>query len=88
MLGRQADHVREIHVVDWSRERFTVPRHPAYRTSTDTFGAAVFQQPVHDRVHWASTETATAYAGHIEGAVRAGLSAAKTIARTVRGERR
>jgi len=33
------------------------------------------------RLHWASTETAPAYAGHVEGAIRAGLHAAEGIDR-------
>ncbi len=33
------------------------------------------------RLHWASNETAPAYAGHIEGAIRAGTLAADTIVR-------
>jgi monoamine oxidase len=32
-----------------------------------------------DRIHWASTETATEFAGHIEGAIRAGESAAARV---------
>ncbi|WP_234315233.1 NAD(P)/FAD-dependent oxidoreductase [Streptomyces globisporus] len=36
------------------------------------------RKPV-DRVHWAGTETATAYQGYIEGAVRAGERAAKEV---------
>ena len=67
---------RQIHVVDWSREQYTSPRAPSPRTTTGTYGHALFQEPVAGRVHWASTETATDFAGHIEGALRAGAAAA------------
>jgi monoamine oxidase len=81
MFGPPAARVREIHVADWSREAFTTPPHPAQPGLTSTFGAEIFQSPVHGRIHWASTETATAYSGHIEGAIRAGLSSANRITR-------
>ena len=79
IFGSAALQVQSTHVVDWSREVFTAPRRPAAHASPGTFGAPAFQQPLHDRVHWASTETATAYAGHIEGAIRAGLDAARAL---------
>lgn len=74
-----AHRVRSTHIVDWSREPYTAPRRPAAHASTRTFGAPAFQQSVHGRVHWASTETATAYAGHIEGAIRAGVDVAQRL---------
>lgn len=88
IFGTPAAAARDIHIADWSRERFTTPE-PHHRGSTATFGDDVFQKPAHDRIHWASTETATAYAGHIEGALRAGRRAAHAAAiglgvRTVR----
>ena len=71
---------RRIHVTDWSREGYTSPRVPSPRASTATYGHPLFQQAVAGRIHWASTETATDYAGHIEGAIRAGTQAARSIA--------
>ena len=85
MFGTAAAQVRSTQIVDWSREPFTAPRRAAAHASTRTFGAPAFQRPVHDRVHWASTETATAYAGHIEGAVRAGFDAARRLSAKQRG---
>lgn len=82
LYGRHASRPRELHITDWSRERFTMPRLVAPRAATTTYGAAVFQDAVHDRIRWASTETATAYAGHIEGALRAGLAAARAVVST------
>lgn len=67
LFGPRARRPRAVHTVDWSRERFTAPTGSATRRSTALFGAAAFQRPAHGRLHRASTETATAFAGHIEG---------------------
>lgn len=77
MFGARALTPAEVHVLDWSREPFTCPRDGGVVGNTSTFGARVFQQVVAGRIHFASTETATAYAGHIEGAIRAGVDAAR-----------
>ncbi|MBW3640986.1 MAG: FAD-dependent oxidoreductase [Actinobacteria bacterium] len=76
LFGAAASVPRQIHVVDWSRERYTSPTAPSPHTTTRTYGHALFQEPVAGRVHWASTETSAEYAGHIEGAIRAGAHAA------------
>lgn len=76
LFGAPASAPRSIHVVDWSRERYTSPGAPSPHATTRTYGHAAFQEPVAGRVHWASTETSTQYAGHIEGALCAGASAA------------
>ena len=76
LFGAGASTPRQIHVVDWSRERYTSPKAPFPNATTRTYGHALFQEPVAGRVHWASTETSPEYAGHIEGAIRAGAHAA------------
>lgn len=76
LFGARASAPRAVHVLDWSRERHTSPPSPSARATTGTYGHAVFQEPVAGRVHWASTETSTEHAGHIEGALRAGARAA------------
>ncbi len=68
-----------VDVADWSRERWTTPRRPSPQGSTGSYGHPLFQQAVAGRLHWASTETATQYAGHIEGALRAGSQAAAAV---------
>lgn len=77
MFGARALTPAEVHVLDWSRERFTCPAEGGIVRHTSAYGAQVFQQAVAGRMHFASTETATAYAGHIEGAIRAGRAAAQ-----------
>ena len=76
LFGPSAAEPRHVHVLDWSREEFTMPRAPRFTHPMAGFGAPVFQQAVAGRLHFASTETATAFAGHIEGAIRAGLDVA------------
>lgn len=78
LFGKQAAHPREIHATDWSRERFTQPSNPPASARTP-FGGAEFQAPVYGRLHWAATETASAFGGHMEGALLAGLSAAEQV---------
>jgi monoamine oxidase len=94
LFGPAAAAPRAVHVIDWSRETRTSPRAPSPAASTATYGHPLFRQPVAGRIHWASTETAPDYAGHIEGAIRAGTWAARSIihlaagaARTARGDR-
>ena len=79
LFGTRAAAPHEVHMTDWSREQWTSPAAPSPRASTSSYSDPQFQQPVHGRLHWASTETAPAYAGHVEGAIRAGLQAARAI---------
>jgi monoamine oxidase len=82
LFGVQAASPLHVYVHDWSREAYTTPREPSPRGTTRTFGHPIFQRAMLDgRLSWASTETATAYAGHIEGALRAGLDAAQRLIR-------
>lgn len=81
IFGAEASEPVGIQVMDWSAERFTQPvKRPA--AGTNSYGDPVFHHPVHNRIHWASTETAPAYAGHLEGAVIAGLLASQAISDT------
>lgn len=78
LFGPQAGNATQVQVLDWSREQYTQPVRSSAGSSA-FFGAAEYQQPVHGRLHWASTETAAAFAGHMEGAIRAGLAAAEAV---------
>ena len=80
LFGPAAASLRRVHVADWSRERYTNPSNPSPCASTNTYGHSRLREPVHGRLHLASTETAPAYAGHVEGAIRAGHHAAAGIA--------
>lgn len=85
VFGSAAAAPLHVHVTDWSRERFTTPRAPARHASTRSYGAPSLREPVGGRIHWASSETATEHAGHLEGAIRAGTSAARAILQPMNG---
>ncbi|MDA8207672.1 MAG: FAD-dependent oxidoreductase [Actinomycetota bacterium] len=85
LFGRDAANPETLHVADWSRERQTTPKTPSPMASTETYGHPLFQLPFLERLHWASTETAPAFAGHIEGALEAGMRAARNAGRAAKG---
>lgn len=77
LWGPEARHPSAVHVVDWSRERFTAapgagPASAAWSYTDPVLGAPHLE----GRLAFASTETAEAFAGHLEGAVLAGRRAA------------
>jgi monoamine oxidase len=63
---------------DWTREVWT-------HGYVGTMGPGVMTRYGHalrepcGRIHWASTETATEWAGYIEGALRSGIRAAREV---------
>lgn len=81
LFGPEARNPRAYREHDWSRERYTRGCYGAFfPPGTWTAYGAYLRQPV-GRIHWAGTETATAYAGYMEGALRAGDRVAKVIQR-------
>jgi monoamine oxidase len=69
-----------LHVQNWSTERWTAPSTVQQLADYSLFGHPLYQRPTLDgRLHWASTETATDHAGHIEGALAAGQRAARAV---------
>ena len=84
LFGKRASEPKDLFVADWSRECATTPRVTSPLASTDTYGHALFGLPFLERLHWASTETAPAFAGHIEGAIEAGMRAARNTERAIR----
>lgn len=75
LFGPAAGAPLRVEVADWSQECWSVPRTGSPQ-STAGFGHPLFHEAVHGRIHWAGTETAPRFAGHLEGAVRAGARAA------------
>ncbi|MFJ9034129.1 FAD-dependent oxidoreductase [Streptomyces sp. NPDC102274] len=62
-----------LHVQNWSAESWTSPSTVQRLADYSLFGHPLYQRPALDgRLHWASTETATDHAGHVEGALTAG----------------
>ncbi|MBA2557782.1 MAG: FAD-dependent oxidoreductase, partial [Chloroflexi bacterium] len=81
MFGPEAAHPLDYLELDWGREPYTstpqdtlpLSEHPAY-------GHPVFRRPAPgDRVHWAGTEIASQEGGYLDGAVRSGEDAARSI---------
>ncbi|KUM75311.1 hypothetical protein AQI70_16400 [Streptomyces curacoi] len=65
---------------NWSAEPWTAPLTVHHLADYSLFGHPLYQRPALDgRLHWASTETATDHAGHIEGALAAGERAARAV---------
>ncbi len=83
LFGEGATGPREVVLTDWRLEGYTSPLRPHVQAGTSGYGALIFQTPANERIQFASTETASAYAGHIEGALRAGRAAAERITATV-----
>ncbi|GHH91712.1 flavin monoamine oxidase family protein [Streptomyces capillispiralis] len=80
LFGPTAGSPVALHVQNWSTERWTAPSTVQRLADYSLFGDRLFQRPAFGgRLHWASTETATEYAGHIEGALAAGERAARTV---------
>lgn len=79
LFGVQATSPRSVHVCDWSKERYTSPSQPSPHAGISPYGAEAFQRAIGGRIHWASTETAAAYAGHMEGAIIAGRRVANKL---------
>lgn len=88
MFGPRASDPLHITIADWSTEKWTNPA-PRVADSGSTgpapidygfFGHPDYQQPGLDgRLHWAATETATTYPGHVEGALEAAERAVAAI---------
>ncbi len=85
MFGPAAAAPQEVLVTDWSRERWTSPPGAGQSAAYQLFGHRAYQQPaLLGRLHWASTETATASPGHVEGALEAAARAASTVLAALR----
>ncbi|MFJ8856318.1 flavin monoamine oxidase family protein [Streptomyces sp. NPDC102437] len=80
LFGPAADSPVALHVQDWSAERWTAPSTVQHLADYSLFGHRLYRRPALDgRLHWASTETATECAGHIEGALASGERAARAV---------
>ncbi|MEV6617089.1 FAD-dependent oxidoreductase [Streptomyces sp. NPDC051051] len=80
LFGPQAAQPLALHVQDWSAEQWTSPAQVAQLADYSLFSHRLYQRPALDgRLHWASTETARGYVGHIEGALAGGERAAHAV---------
>ena len=84
-FGSRAAAPSEVLELDWSAERWSggcYGAHLAPGVLTE-FGPAL-REPC-GRIHWAGTETATVWAGYMDGAVRSGERVAVEVARALVG---
>lgn len=80
VFGPQAGRPSAVHVQDWARERWTAPAAPGPSSSVLPFGHPVLgRDNPSERILWCSTETAEVAAGHLEGAIDAGVRAARAV---------
>ncbi|HWC24155.1 MAG TPA: NAD(P)/FAD-dependent oxidoreductase [Flexivirga sp.] len=85
LFGPEGGLPLSVHVKNWRADPWTAPgrRLDAGEATTATYGHRVFQPAAHGgsgTIRWASTETDTAFPGHLEGAIRAGIRAARSVA--------
>lgn len=80
MFGPSAAEPVEVIIQDWRHEQFTSPPNVEQLTNFRTFGHEAYSVPaMGGRLHWASTETAQANPGHVEGALQAAERTARFI---------
>lgn len=80
LFGPAAGTPAALHVQDWRAQRWTAPSTVQHLTDHSLFGHPLYQRPaLNGSLHWASTETATDHAGHIEGALASGERAARAV---------
>ncbi|MGH8990420.1 MAG: flavin monoamine oxidase family protein [Acidimicrobiia bacterium] len=84
MFGPQLASPLRISILDWSRQPYTSPPGVAELSDYQLFGHPLYARPaLQGRLHWASTETSSASAGHVEGALAAGERAAAHVLTTL-----
>ena len=78
-FGPRAESPSEFLELDWSAERWSSGCYGAHLPPgvLTQFGSAL-REPC-GRIHWAGTETATVWAGYMDGAVRSGEQVARTL---------
>lgn len=80
LFGADAANPESVEIQSWADETFTSPPGVDQRTAYELFGHAGYADAaMNGRVHWASTETAGEFAGHIEGALVAAERVAEAI---------
>jgi monoamine oxidase len=80
IFGPEAAEPLDVMIHDWRAETYTSPPGVERLTAFHTFGHSMYCEPtMGGRIHWASTETAQAAPGHIEGALQAANRAATAV---------
>lgn len=78
-FGKQAAHPLEYVEQDWLTEEWSQGGYVAHMPpgAITTYGDCI-REPF-NRIHWAGTETATEWSGHLDGALQSGIRAAQEI---------
>lgn len=80
LFGPEAADPIAVVIKDWRAEEWTSPPEVERLSAYQCFGHQLYRQPAMDgRLHWASTETAHEFPGHIEGALAAAERAVNAI---------
>jgi monoamine oxidase len=84
-FGAEAGALREYIELSWMNEEFSRGCYAGVMPpgGWTSFGCAL-RSPI-GRIHWAGTETATSWAGYVEGAIQAGERAAQEVLEAYRG---
>jgi monoamine oxidase len=86
LFGPDAADAVDVTICDWRHETWTSPKKVEALQRYELFGHDTFQKPaLQGRLHWASTETACSFPGHIEGALVAAERAAGAVLAALRG---
>jgi monoamine oxidase len=84
LFGPQAMEPEALVIHDWNREQWTRGCYAAnFPAGVWTTSGSAFREPA-GRIHWAGTETATAWHGYMEGALRSGRRVAAEMLGTER----
>jgi len=85
IFGPKAARPEQLYIQDWRTERYTSPPGVERLAAYQLFGHGSYASAAFDgRLHWASTETAAEYPGHIEGALSAAARATDAILKSSR----
>eukprot|EP00456_Euglypha_rotunda_P060260 TRINITY_DN50445_c0_g1_i1.p2 TRINITY_DN50445_c0_g1~~TRINITY_DN50445_c0_g1_i1.p2 ORF type:complete len:117 (+),score=22.14 TRINITY_DN50445_c0_g1_i1:86-436(+) len=78
-FGPQAEQALDYVDQDWTQERWSLGGYLAHMPPgvMTTYGSAL-REPC-GRIHWAGTETATEWAGYLDGALQSGIRASGEV---------
>lgn len=87
LFGPAAADPTDLLVQDWSRDRWTNPPPNGEPANRSLMGHPAYQRHFqYGRLHWAATETAPQFAGHVEGALVAAERVVSTVQTAVAEE--
>ncbi|BCI78901.1 putative flavin-containing monoamine oxidase AofH [Mycolicibacterium sp. TY66] len=85
-LGHAVEQPASWHEKAWHQDTFAGGGYSALPVQGTSEGFYPVASAPTGRIHWAGTETAAEHAGYIEGAIEAGIRAAREVAKTIAHE--